>query len=71
MVMRQNDDLPTEREKEEGKDRSVWVIVARRDEDFGPLQKSIRGFYPARRTDGPRWTDDRANLWGTFRRSED
>ncbi|HJZ94374.1 MAG TPA: fused MFS/spermidine synthase [Gemmataceae bacterium] len=71
MVMRQNDDMPSEREKEEGKDRSVWVIVARRDEDFGPLQKSIRGFYPARRMNGPRWTDDRANLWGTFRRSED
>src|SRR5262249_45821060 len=53
MVMRQNDDMPREREKEEGKDRSVWVIVARRDEDFGPLQKSIRGFYPARRMNGP------------------
>src|SRR5262249_42807436 len=45
MVMRQNDDMPSEREKEEGKDRSVWVIVARRGGDCGAAEQSTRGVY--------------------------
>jgi SAM-dependent methyltransferase len=71
MVARVSDDLPTEREKEEGKWRSVWVILARREADLGPLAKPVRGFVPVGSA-GPRpWTDDRADLLGAFRRSEE
>jgi hypothetical protein len=72
MAVRMNDDLGvSDREKDEGKSPSVWVIVARRDEDFGPLTRSIRGFLPVRETKAPRWTDDRADLLGALRRNEE
>jgi hypothetical protein len=72
MVVRQNDDLGiTDREREDGKSPSIWVIVARRDEDFGPLARPLRGFVPVRESIAPRWTDDRADLLGAFRRGDD
>jgi SAM-dependent methyltransferase len=72
LVMRQNDDLGiTDREREDGKSPSIWVILARRDEDFGPLVRPIRGFIPVRGSNAARWTDDRADVLGAFRRSEE
>jgi len=72
LVVRQNDDMGlSDREREDGKSASVWVILARRKEDFGPLAKPVRGFQPVGPSNAPRWTDDRANLLGAFRRSED
>ena len=58
-------------EVEEGKWSSAWVIVARRDEDFGPLNKTFRGFQLIRETTAPRWTDDRADLLRALRRDEE
>jgi SAM-dependent methyltransferase len=72
MVVRVNDDLGlSDRERDEGKSPSIWAIVARRDEDFGPLTRAIRGFTPVRETNTPRWTDDRADLLGALRHNED
>jgi len=72
MAVRENDDLGiSDREKDEGKSPSIWVIVARRDEDFGPLTRSIRGFLPARAATALPWTDDRADLLRALRRDED
>jgi hypothetical protein len=72
MVVRLNHDLvDREVELEEGKWSSAWVIVARRDEDFRPLSKPIRGFQPIRETSAPRWTDDRADLLRALRRDEE
>ena len=72
LIVRQNDDLGvTDREKDDGKYPSVWVIVARHDEDFGPLSKPFRGFVRIRSSKAPRWTDDRADVLGAFRRPED
>jgi hypothetical protein len=72
LVIRQNDDLgTTDREKEDGKYPSIWVIVARREEDLGPLKRSPRGFVPARPSTSSRWTDDRTDVLGALRRSEE
>jgi hypothetical protein len=72
MAVRENDDVGiSDREKDEGKSPSIWVVVARRDEDFGPLTRSIRGFLPARPATAPPWTDDRADLLRALRRDED
>jgi hypothetical protein len=72
LVVRQNDDLGvSDRDAEDGKYPSIWVIVARRPEDFGPLQRAIHGFLPASPSNSPRWTDDRADVLGAFRKVED
>lgn len=72
LVMRQNDDFGvSDRDREDGKTPSVWVILGRREEDFGPLAKPVRGFMPVAPSNAPRWTDDRADLLGAFRKSDD
>jgi SAM-dependent methyltransferase len=72
MAVREADDTVTsDKEKADGKSPSIWVIVARRDEDFGPLSRPIRGFMPVRDSKGPVWTDDRADLLRALRRNED
>ena len=72
LVVRLNEDMGlSDRDREDGKSASIWVILARREEDFGPLAKPVRGFHPVGPSDAPRWTDDRADLLGAFRRSDD
>jgi hypothetical protein len=72
LVVRMNDDIGiSDREKDEGKFPSIWVIVARNDEDFGPLRRPIRGFLTVPASESPRWTDDRADLLRAFRRNEE
>jgi hypothetical protein len=72
LVLRQNDDLGvSDRDAEDGKYPSIWVILARRPEDFGPLQRPIHGFLPTSPANAPRWTDDRADVLGAFRQGED
>ncbi|WP_020470490.1 spermidine synthase [Zavarzinella formosa] len=73
MVVRLDDDSGLkDRDKEDGKFASVWVIVARTDADFGPLQKPISGWTPAPVTKARAWTDRRTNLMDVLRRgSED
>ena len=44
LVIRRNDDLGlSDRDTEDGKSPPTWVIVARRDADFGPLAKPLGG----------------------------
>lgn len=63
LLVRRNDDLGlTDREVEDGKSPSIWLVLARDDRDFGPLVKPIRGYTLMERSSSPRWTDDRANL---------
>jgi hypothetical protein len=72
LVVRQNDDRGTsDKEKLDGKTESIWVVLARQDEDFGPLRRPLRGFAATRPSDSPRWTDDRADLLRAFRRSDE
>ncbi len=72
LIVRRNDDLGTsERETEDGKTGSIWVLIARREQDFGPLSKPIRGFVRFAPAEGRPWTDDRANVLGAFKRNED
>lgn len=72
LVVLRNDDLGlSERDAEDGKSASIWVAVARRDEDFGPLARPVRGFTKMGPSAAPRWTDDRADVLGAFRRTEE
>jgi hypothetical protein len=72
LVVRRNDDLGlSDKDTEDGKSPSIWVIVARRDEDFGPLTKPLRGFMRMGGSSAPRWTDDRADVLGAFRKNEE
>jgi SAM-dependent methyltransferase len=72
LVVRLNHDgVDADRQKDEGKWSSVWAIVARREADFGPLARPARGFVPVGKARGPRWTDDRADLFGALRRDEE
>ncbi len=69
MAVRVNDDLGvTDREREDGKFPSVWVIVANAEEDFGKLQKSINGWQAVPPTAARPWTDRRTNLMDVLRR---
>jgi hypothetical protein len=72
LVVRENYDfVDKEIEEREGQFSARWVIVARRDEDFGPLQRPIRGFLPVNQSNAPRWTDDRADVLGAITRNEE
>ena len=72
LIVRRNDDLGlSDRDADDGKSPSLWVIIARRDEDFGPLNKPVRGFMKLGPSPAPRWTDDRADVLGAFRRNEE
>jgi hypothetical protein len=68
MVARVNNDLGlTEREREDGKFPSIWVIVARREEDFGVLQRPVHGWSPIAPSPARAWTDNRSNLLDVLR----
>jgi hypothetical protein len=71
LAIRENDDFPSDSERREGKWRSIWAIVGRSDEDFGPLRRPFRSFFSAKSSQSPRWTDDRADLLRALRQSED
>ena len=58
-------------EKQQGKFPSRWVILARRSQDLQLLKRGIRWSKIVTSESTPRWTDDFANLWSAFRRSED
>ncbi|HWE37256.1 MAG TPA: fused MFS/spermidine synthase [Isosphaeraceae bacterium] len=52
----------------EGRWRSTWVLLARRDADLGPLARSPRWRPIAVSPSTPAWTDDRSEIVGHFRR---
>jgi len=70
-VRENNDTGISDREAEDGKYPSNWVALARKDEDFGPLNRPLRGFLTVPASQAPRWTDDRADLLRAFRRGEE
>lgn len=70
LVARVDDDLPTESQALDGKMRSTWVLLARREEDLEPFRKGLR-WQPIPRTPGPVWTDTFSNLLGVWKRGEE
>ncbi|MBI3413758.1 MAG: fused MFS/spermidine synthase [Verrucomicrobia bacterium] len=51
----------------EGKFASQWVVLARKRDDFGLLNRNARWVQLTRRADLPVWTDDFSNLLSIFR----
>ncbi len=62
-------DSPSEREKEEGKFPSTWVVLFRDLADLGEARKDLR-WQTLRPRPGPMWTDDFSNLLGVWKRDE-
>jgi protein-L-isoaspartate O-methyltransferase len=63
-------DEPTEREREDGKFASTWVVLARDPADLGPVAKDPH-WQTVRPTDGPVWRDDFSNLLAVWKKSVD
>jgi SAM-dependent methyltransferase len=61
-------DEPTDREREDGKFASTWVVLARDPADLGPVAKDTH-WQVVRPTDGPVWRDDFSNLLGVWKKS--
>ncbi len=57
----------SEREKDEGKSPSHWVILARTRNDLGTLANDLRWQTVQGRSNVPPWTDDFSNLLSVFR----
>lgn len=66
LVVMQDNDAPSPGEREAGKTASVWVLIARRAEDLGPVAKDLR-WARARAGSGEVWTDDFSNLLGAWK----
>ena len=49
-------------ERQTGKSPSIWLVVARRDGDLGPIATDPRWVVPRVRSDEPVWTDDFSNI---------
>jgi hypothetical protein len=65
--LRQHDTFVTEEEARQGKYRSDWVILARRETDFGELRDDAR-WEPVPTRPGARvWTDDYSNILQVFK----
>lgn len=60
----------TRAEREAGKAGSVWVVLARRPADLGPLAGDSRWSPPPRRPGSRVWTDDFSNLLAAFKRGQ-
>jgi hypothetical protein len=56
---------------ENGRDQSTWVVLARRTEDLGGLEASVRWTPLEARDSLPVWTDDHSNILRVFRWRED
>jgi hypothetical protein len=52
--------LPAESERSAA--TSVWIVLAREPDDFGPPRKDPRWAEPARAPGVPAWTDDYAGI---------
>jgi spermidine synthase len=71
MVARYQLDVTIPEEDDEGKTPSQWMIIARKDEDFGPLLESNRWEeIPVDATIEP-WRDDFSNLLEAFLRKKE
>jgi spermidine synthase len=56
----------TDEERLDGKTASTWIMVTRKPEDFGKMQKDSRWELFTPRPDARAWTDDYSNLWQAF-----
>jgi hypothetical protein len=70
LAARVRGDGASEAETLAGKTASLWMVVARAQDDLGPLPGGDR--WRAPRAGGVAWTDDRSDLWSAlhFRASE-
>jgi hypothetical protein len=66
----QNDAAISEEEQAAGKSASHWVVLARQEDDFGPLTADERWRPLAAAPEVPLWTDHYTSLWGVARWSE-
>ena len=57
-----NHDVPTKVQNETFEYGSDWVVVAKHQEDFGPLAADTRWRKPAESPRDKIWTDDYSNL---------
>jgi len=57
-----HDANPSVTEQERGKSPSIWVVMAHRDADLGPLATDPLWVAPQDRPDAPVWTDDFSNI---------
>jgi hypothetical protein len=64
-----DDDRATEKQAEEGKYGSTWVVMARSEADLGRLARDPR-WQRVPLVPGPVWTDHFSNLLGVWRRDE-
>lgn len=69
MIVRINDDRDlSDRDREDGKFPSIWVVVSNKEEDLGPLRKINQGWMPVPPSSARPWTDSRSNLLDVLRR---
>jgi hypothetical protein len=54
-------------EQKEGKDPSLWVVMARRQSDLGKLERAARWTEPSARSDRKVWSDDFSNIVSLIR----
>lgn len=69
MGLDQNDFDTSPDETDAGKSTSHWIVLARREADFGPLAGDERWRRLAAAPELPLWTDHYTSLWGIIRRS--
>jgi len=65
-----SDDI-SQKEKEEGKASSTWVLLARDESDLFPLTDNPDWLPLSDSPEGPLWTDDFSNLFRIFRWQRD
>jgi hypothetical protein len=70
MAVKQDFDMPTESQKEDGKFTSHWLVVARTMDDLVTIAKDFR-WQKTEPKPGPVWTDRFTDLLGIWKKSED
>jgi hypothetical protein len=70
LAARVDDDSPTSAQEADGKMRSVWVLLARSDDDLREACKDIH-WQPIPARPGPVWTDTFSNLLGVWKSAEE
>lgn len=68
LIVKYDNDIPTEANKQTGQTASMWIMVARRPETFGKTDFRWIDLTP---TPGPVWTDDFSSLLIAWRRSDE
>lgn len=66
---RLDEDWATDKERDQGKLPSQWVLVYRRPDDLGDAAADLR-WQPLSASEGPVWTDDFSNLLTVWRKME-